>query len=93
MKTTLDLPDDLVHALKLRALQEGRKLKELVATLLASGLATPQTLRSQPVRGVLHFPLIPCGPDAPAKSMTVEQLLAAEQAILTQQDLEHHRPL
>ena len=40
MKTTIDLPDDLPHQLKLRALNEGRKFREAVADLLRQGLAT-----------------------------------------------------
>jgi len=39
MKTTLDLPDALVKQVKLRALREGRKLKDAVADLLRKGLA------------------------------------------------------
>src|SRR4029077_9046916 len=39
MKTTLDLPDALVKQVKLRALQEGRKLKDEMADLLRKGLA------------------------------------------------------
>src|SRR5437868_3379113 len=41
MKTTLDLPDALVKQVKLRALREGRKLKDAVADLLRKGLAAP----------------------------------------------------
>jgi len=39
MKTTLELPDALVKQVKLRALQDGRKLKDAVADLLRKGLA------------------------------------------------------
>ena len=39
MTTTLDLPDDLVEDVQLRASQEGRKLDETVADLLRAGLA------------------------------------------------------
>ena len=39
MKTTLDLPPDLVKQLKLRAVHEGKKLKEAVADVLRAGLA------------------------------------------------------
>jgi plasmid stability protein len=39
MKTTLDLPDGLVKQVKLRALRDGRKLKDAVADLLRKGLA------------------------------------------------------
>jgi plasmid stability protein len=41
MKTTLDLPDGLVKQVKLRAVREGRKLKDAVADLLRKGLACP----------------------------------------------------
>ncbi|MEQ1806081.1 MAG: hypothetical protein ABL900_11970 [Burkholderiaceae bacterium] len=38
MKTTLDLPDELVRRVKLRAVQSDRKLKDTVAALLEAGL-------------------------------------------------------
>lgn len=43
MKTTLDLPNDLVHEVKLRALHEGQELKDAVADLLRKGLASSPT--------------------------------------------------
>lgn len=39
MKTTLELPDDLMRALKLRAAATDRKLKDVVAEAITSGLA------------------------------------------------------
>lgn len=41
MKTTLELPDELVKEIKLLAVQEGKKLKDAVADLLRQGLAAP----------------------------------------------------
>jgi plasmid stability protein len=41
MKTTLELPDHLMREVKIRAAEEGRKLKELVAELLRRGLDAP----------------------------------------------------
>ncbi len=38
MKTTLDLPDELVRRVKMRAVQSDRKLKDMVAVLLDAGL-------------------------------------------------------
>jgi plasmid stability protein len=38
MKTTLDLPDDLMRTVKIRAAQTNRKLKDLIAELLRIGL-------------------------------------------------------
>src|SRR5215207_7901585 len=51
MKTTLDLPDALVRQVKLRALREGRKLKDAIADLLRKGLAAQEsgeTLTKEP---------------------------------------------
>ena len=39
MKTTLELPGDLIREIKLRALNDGRKLKDTMADLLRRGLA------------------------------------------------------
>ena len=43
MKTTLDLPDDVLREMKLRALMQGRTLRDLAAEFLRQGLgmATP----------------------------------------------------
>lgn len=41
MKTTVELPDDLMRRVKLRALREHKKLKQSVAELLERGLAEP----------------------------------------------------
>jgi hypothetical protein len=38
MKTTLVIPDDLMKAIKMRAVQEGRKLNDLMPELLLKGL-------------------------------------------------------
>ncbi len=43
MKTTLDLPDELVRRVKMRAVQSDRKLKDLVAELLDAGLRADRT--------------------------------------------------
>ena len=40
MKTTFELPDDLVRRIKIRAVHEKRKLKETVAFLLEQGMAS-----------------------------------------------------
>ncbi len=43
MKTTLDLPDDLMREVKIRAAQEGRKLKDLLAEAIRTGLDAART--------------------------------------------------
>tara|TARA_R110002049_G_scaffold228741_1_gene400918 strand:- start:35 stop:316 length:282 start_codon:yes stop_codon:yes gene_type:complete len=89
VKTTIDLPSDLVQQLKLHAVHEGRKMKDIVATFIAEGLAA-KAAAATPQKGSIELPLFPCGPDAPAQHMTIDEILAAEQAILTQQDVEYY---
>src|SRR5947209_384783 len=38
MKTTVELPDALIREIKLRSVNEGRKLKDVIADLLRAGL-------------------------------------------------------
>jgi hypothetical protein len=80
MKTTLDLPDDLVRAVKLRALQDGRKLKDAFADLLRQGLAATRLAPSKspkmstdPKTGL---PVIKCAPGAPISNMSTEEIYA-----------------
>jgi hypothetical protein len=40
MKTTLDLPDELMRRVKLRAVHRNQKLKDAVSQLLEAGLAS-----------------------------------------------------
>ena len=48
MKTTFDLPDGLLKQVKLRALHDGRKLKDAVAQLLRKGLAAARETEHDP---------------------------------------------
>lgn len=48
MKTTLDLPNDLVREIKQRAASEGRKVKEVAADLLRAALAPSVETKSPP---------------------------------------------
>ena len=43
MKTTLDLPDDLMREVKIRAVQEHNKLKDVIAELIRKGMAAGET--------------------------------------------------
>jgi hypothetical protein len=74
MKTTLDLPDDLVRAVKMRAIEENRRLKDTVTDLLRRGLSlkrgAPATVRRR-----LKLPLIECAHEArPSEEMTPERV-------------------
>ncbi len=69
MKTTIDLPPDLVREMKLLAVHEGRKLKDVAADLLKRGLgSSKQTSKtSRPADFLLSAP-------ANAPAMTPEQV-------------------
>jgi hypothetical protein len=43
MKTTLDLPDDLMREVKIRAVYGRKKLKDAIAELIRKGMAAPKT--------------------------------------------------
>jgi len=55
MRTTIDLPSDLMHAAKVRAAQRGESLKDLFARAIAHEVRSPGRARTA---GRLAFPLI-----------------------------------
>jgi hypothetical protein len=89
MKTTIDLPPDLVREMKLLAVYEGRKLKEVAVDLLKRGLVAASS--SPPVfapkKTTIDLPLFPSSKTAPAFRMNTAELLALEQETLHQEDL------
>jgi plasmid stability protein len=93
MKTTLDLPDDLVKLVKLRALQEGRKLKDAAADLLRKGLAAANQAPEDASPVVARdketgLPLIQCKQAAsPQDELTPERVAAI---LLAQETDWHH---
>ena len=89
MKTTLDLPDDLMRGMRIRAATQGRKLKDVVADAIRDSLGSTRALLSDvpPLvisRGASGFPYIKCnlGSDKPAP--TFEEL----QHLIEQSQLE-----
>lgn len=63
MRTTLDLPDDLLRQLKAQAALEGTTLKQLVLTLVERGLNAPAHTHPESARSALptlalHKPLL-----------------------------------
>lgn len=94
MKTTLDLPDELIREVKLRAVIQGRTLRDLVADLLRQGLgmAAPRPAEPPPPGSMVDIgpsglPVIRCRADAPASRMGVEELLKLEQSTQTEEDM------
>ena len=93
MKTTLDLPDALVKQVKLRAVREGRKLKDAVADLLRKGLAVVADAAPDTRGPVITtdkktgLPVIECKQAAaPEEEMTPERVAN----ILLAQEMEWH---
>ena len=92
MKTTLDLPDDLMREVKIRAAQQGKKLKDVMAETLRCGLLPESTALTMSKPRITRHPtlghlVVTGSPNAPASSMTVEQILQLEQDALYQEDL------
>ena len=74
MKTTLDLPDEIVRAVKIRAVEENKRLKDMVAELLKRGLAREPGGPAR-VRRRLKLPLVQCAHAArPEEEMTPERV-------------------
>ena len=76
MKTTLDLPDALMREIKLRAEHEGRKLKDVVADLLAADLYPAVETSPQNGRVVSkNLPLIKLrpAPSADARTLSTQE--------------------
>jgi len=95
MKTTLDLPDDLVREMKLRAVMQGRTLRDLATEFLRQGLgmAAPRPATKLPQDspfevGADGIPIFRGGANAPAMHMSIEQLLQLEQDALTDEDIQ-----
>jgi plasmid stability protein len=84
MKTTLDLPDDLMRAVKIRAIEENRRLKHTIADLLRRGLAGEGRGPTTVARRRVKLPLVECAHEAQAgEEMTPERVaeaLLAEEA-------------
>jgi hypothetical protein len=94
MKATFDLPADLVRAVKLRAVHEGRKLKDVAADLLKRGLADQGSMKKAPPSKPRieiqsnGLPVVHCAADAPVSRMTADDMLALEQETLHREDLQ-----
>ena len=74
MKTTLDLPADLVREMKIRAARENRKLREVATDVFRRGLANPTPLEVRPGHRV-KLPLVECAePTNGSQPMTPERV-------------------
>jgi hypothetical protein len=90
MKTTFDLPSDLVRAIKLKAVHENRRLKEVVTDLLRSAVEQEASKRPIPEKGPIEIPFFATTPGAPASQMNADALIALEQAAQIEEDHARH---
>jgi hypothetical protein len=93
MKTTLDLPESLIKQVKLRALHDGRKLKDAVEDLLRKGLAVARRRKAKDRAAVIArdrvtgLPVILCERAAsPEEALTPTRA----DALLLAQEVEWH---
>jgi hypothetical protein len=91
VKTTLDLPDHLMRQVKLRALQQGRPIKELVADYIRQGLHGSPVSPLQPAARVVELdaagmPLFRPDPSFSGPPIDLATALQLEQDALMQED-------
>jgi hypothetical protein len=87
MKTTLELPEDLVRAVKILAVEEDTRLKDMVADLLRRGLAQKRDAPA-PKHKRLKLPLIECAHEAqPSEEMTPDRVAD----VLLEEEVGAHR--
>lgn len=96
MKMTIDLPEELIKAIKIRAAQERRTVREVVAAYLSDGLypSATATARDETLPEIeiapWGLPIIRSIPGAPACTMTGEEWIAFVNTSLTQLDHERY---
>lgn len=78
MKTTIDLPEDLIREMKFRAVREGRKLRDVAEEVLRRGLAAPPTSRGAGERHRVNLPIIPAAAGTKPFELSGERLLELE---------------
>ncbi len=74
VKATLELPDDLMRAVKIRAVEQNRRLKDSIADLLRIGLLQ-ETSAPVPMGRRVQLPLVECAREAqPGQELTAERV-------------------
>jgi plasmid stability protein len=75
MKTTVELPDDLIRAIKVRAAEEGRSVKDLLTELLRAALGRPPAKGKVRMLERDQMPIVKGGRKAkPSEEMTPERV-------------------
>jgi hypothetical protein len=95
VKTTIDLPENIVRGLKLRALQDGKTLQALAAELLRMTPARSPSARAQGRIVAKNLPVIAARPLAKAKPkpMTAQQMSDWLKQADLDLEAEHHEEI
>lgn len=84
VKTTLDLPDDVMRAIKVRAARQDRRIKDIVTELLRRSLAQDDVPAPQQGSTRVEFPLIHCAhkasPDEEPTPERIAEILSEDEA-------------
>jgi hypothetical protein len=83
MRTTLDLPDDLLRRAKIAAVERGSSLRQLVLDALAQELEGPAGVRRQ---RMTRAP-VTLAADAPLRTLGVDELKRLDMESVEQHDL------
>ena len=93
MKTTLELPDDLMRGMKIRAATQGRKLKDVIADAIRDSLVSKrEPLTEAPPlvisRSAHGLPYIKCKPATDKPAPTFEELQSLIEDTQLEEDLQ-----
>jgi plasmid stability protein len=72
MRTTLELPDDLMRSIKVRAASTDRTLTDVMTEVLRAGLRMEES--DAPSRRTLDFPLVITARTAPEGALSPERI-------------------
>ena len=88
MKTTIDLPPDLVREIKLRALDERKKFKDVTAEVIRRGLPRMESVAIPEIHRV-KLPLIVSPPGTPKVKLSGEDI----DRLLREQEIRRHHEI
>lgn len=72
MKTTVELPEDVLRQLELRSVREGRRVAELVVDLVRTGLK--RSVKKNTPKTGKKLPIVDCDPARPEEEMTPDRV-------------------
>gem|GEM_PF-543917 len=78
MKTTIDLPEDLVREVKMRAARQNRKLKDVFEEVFRRGLRAAADSRSSRERNRISLPIVSSPAGAVPFELSGDRLLELE---------------